>query len=226
MASDETASPKEPKKLAFPDQPADGDKRTFLKIAVVASGLLAAGAAGSVAQSLISPTPVASAAPATFRRVRVVNLDGVPVNLSDLIVGVPVVFNYPLDTEPNALVKLGQRATNGIGPDGDVVAFSLVCQHLGCIWGFVPSGSSPSCNLKYTAPEPVGYCCCHGSVFDLTSAARVVGGPSPRPQPQVTLEVDASGAIYATGMGPPTIFGHNTGSSDVTADLQGGNPVG
>ena len=27
-------------------------------------------------------------------------------------------------------------------------------------------------------------------------------------------------------MRPPTIFGHNTGSNDVTADLQGGNPVG
>ncbi|HII40659.1 MAG TPA: Rieske 2Fe-2S domain-containing protein [Thermoplasmata archaeon] len=135
-------------------------------------------------------------------------------------------FNYPLDTEPNVLVKLGQAATGGIGPDGDIVAFSLICQHLGCIWGFLPTGTSPPCNMGYKAPEPVGYCCCHGSVFDLTNAARVVGGPAPRPQPQVQLELDASGAIYAVGMGAPTIFGHNTGSSDVTADLQGGNPVG
>lgn len=217
MASDE-APEEPPKKLAFPDQPEDESKRTFLKIAVVASGLLAAGAAGSVARSLISPSP-AAAAPTTFPRVKV-------ANLPELVVGVPVVFNYPLDTEPNALVKLGQKATNGIGPDGDVVAFSLVCQHLGCIWGFLATGDSPSCNTTYKAPEPVGYCCCHGSVFDLTSAARVVGGPSPRPQPQVQLELDNSGAIFAVGMGAPTIFGHNTGSNDVTADLQGGNPVG
>ncbi len=217
MAPDEVPEP--PKKLAFPDQPADESKRTFLKIAVVASGLLAAGATGSVAGSLISPTPPTAGAPTSFPRVKI-------ANLSDLAVGVPVVFNYPLDTEPNTLVKLGQRATNGIGPDGDIVAFSLICQHLGCIWGFVPTGTSPSCNLSYKAPEPVGYCCCHGSVFDLTSAARVIGGPSPRPQPQVQLELDASGAIFAVGMGPPTIFGHNTGSDDVTADLQGGNPVG
>jgi Rieske Fe-S protein len=72
----------------------------------------------------------------------------------------------------------------------------------------------------------VGYCCCHGSVFDLTNAARVIGGPSPRPQPQVQLELDTTGAIYAVGMGAPTIFGHDTGSTDVTADLQGGNLVG
>lgn len=209
----------EPKKLALPDAPDDEGRRTFLKIAVVASGLLAAGAAGSVARSLISPTPVATGAPATFPKVKV-------ADLSALAVGVPVIFNYPLDTEPNALVKLGQHATNGIGPDGDIVAFSLICQHLGCIWGFLPPGKSPPCNMAFTATEPVAYCCCHGSVFDLTNAARVIGGPAPRPQPQVTLELDGSGAIYAVGMGAPTIFGHNTGSADVSADLQGGNPVG
>jgi arsenite oxidase small subunit len=219
VASDEASHPEEPKRLALPDAPDDEGKRTFLKIAVVASGLLAAGAAGSVARSLISPTPAAASTPTTFPRVKV-------ANLTDLAVGVPVVFNYPLDTEPNVLVKLGQPATNGIGPDGDIVAFSLVCQHLGCIWGFLPTGTSPPCNMAYKAPEPVGYCCCHGSVFDLTSAARVIGGPAPRPQPQVHLELDASGVIFAVGMGPPTIFGHDTGSTDVTADLQGGNPVG
>lgn len=203
------------------DVPEDDGKRSFLKVAVVASGLLAAGAAGSILRSVISPStpPQSQTAPTAFPKVKV-------ANLSDLAVGVPVIFNYPLDDEPNALVKLGQRATNGIGPDEDIVAFSLICQHLGCIWGFLPTGTSPPCNMSYKAPGPVGYCCCHGSVFDVASAARVVGGPSPRPQPQVTLELDTSGAIYAVGMGPPTIFGHNTGSNDVTADLQGGAPVG
>ena len=222
LASDEEPHPEEPKKLALPDSPADEGKRTFLKIAVVASGLLAAGAAGSVARSLISPSPPtgSAGAPATFPKVKV-------AILSDLIAGTPVIFNYPLDNEPNVLIKLGQKATNGIGPDGDIVAFSLICQHLGCIWGFLPTGTSPPCNAQYQATEPVGYCCCHGSVFDLTGAARVIGGPSPRPQPQVQLEVDASGAIYAVGMGPPTIFGHGSaGSADVSADLQGGNLVG
>ncbi|HYM38637.1 MAG TPA: hypothetical protein VEY12_00635 [Thermoplasmata archaeon] len=220
MASDEEPKPEEPKRLAFPDAPADEGKRTFLKIAVVASGLLAAGAAGSVVRSLINPAAQTTTAPTAFPRVRV-------AALSDLTVGSPIIFNYPLDNEPNVLVKLGQKATNGVGPDGDVVAFSLICQHLGCIWGFYSPGGSPPCNPSYKAPEPVGYCCCHGSIFDLTNAARVLGGPSPRPQPQVVLEVDAAGVIYATGMGPPTITGHGTpGSTDVTADLQGGTLVG
>jgi hypothetical protein len=38
--------------------------------------------------------------------------------------------------------------------------------------------------------------------------------------------VDGSGNIFATGMEGPTIYQHGTaGSSDVTADLQGGTPV-
>ncbi|HEV2225240.1 MAG TPA: hypothetical protein VGR56_00385, partial [Nitrososphaerales archaeon] len=99
-------------------------------------------------------------------------------------------------------------------------------QHLGCTSvGFVPRGGSPSVNKSYVAPSPVAYCTCHGSIFDLTQGAKVIGGPSPRPLPQVTLEVDSSGNVYAVGMSPPSIFGHNTGSSDVTSDLQGGNLV-
>jgi len=62
-------------------------------------------------------------------------------------------------------------------------------------------------------------------VYDFANGAKVLSGPSPRPQPQVTLEVDSSGDIYATGMGPPSIFGHNTGSNDVNDDLSGGNLV-
>jgi Rieske Fe-S protein len=75
------------------------------------------------------------------------------------------------------------------------------------------------------ASGPVGYCCCHGSVYDLANAGKVIGGPAPRPLPMVVLDVDSSGDIYAVGMTPPTIFGHNTGSNDVSADLQGGNLV-
>lgn len=214
-AGDEAKPPEEPKKLALPDAPPDESRRTLLKTALVASGLLAAGAAGSVVRTLVSPTPVATG---TFPRVQV-------ATLSELSVGAPLVFYYPLTDEnadePNILVKLGEKAAGGVGPDGDIVAFSMICQHLGCIYSFLPTGKTPPCPVAYTAPKPVGYCCCHGSVYDFTNAAAVLAGPSLRPQPQVLLEVDAKGAIYAVGMGPPTIFGHNTGSNDVSYDLQG-----
>jgi len=146
-------------------------------------------------------------------------------NVSDLVVSKPLSFNYPLQETPNILVKLGVKATGGVGPDGDIVAYSVVCQHLGCVVAFIPSGSGPGCNASYKAPGPEAYCCCHGSVYDLVNGAAVLGGPAPRPIPQVILSVDSSGDIYAVGMTPPTIFGHNTGSNDVLNDLKGGTPV-
>jgi len=146
-------------------------------------------------------------------------------NISDLVVSQPVSFNYPLEETPNILLKLGVKATGGVGPDGDIVAYSVVCQHLGCIFGFIPKGSAPACESDFTAPGPIGYCCCHGTVYDLVDGAKVTDGPAPRPVPQVLLSVDDSGDIYAVGMGPPTIFGHNTGSSNVLLDLQGGTLV-
>lgn len=170
----------------------------------------------SITNGAASP---ATAVASRFPRVLVANVGSLQVNT-------PVSFNYPLDNEPSILVKLGQKAVGGVGPDGDIVAFSNLCQHLGCVYGFQPPGTSPSCNASFKAIGPMGYCCCHGSQYDFLNNAAVIGGPAPRPVPAVILEVDSSGNIYATGMSPPTIFGHDTGSSDVSGDLQGGNLVG
>ena len=195
-------------------------RRNFLKSAIALSAVLVVSGIAAVLRSITNPAPPSGTGGSNgFPRVRI-------AQLSDLSVGNPVSFNYPLDNEPNILVKLGVPAEGGVGPDNDIVAFSSICQHLGCIYGFQDTGSSPSCNPSYRADRPVGYCCCHGTVYDLQHSASVNSGPSPRPQPQVKLEIDASGNIFATGMGPPTIFGHQTGSSDVSADLEGGNPVG
>jgi arsenite oxidase small subunit len=193
-------------------------RRNFLKLAVSLSTLVSIAGIGAVIKSVMNPT-VATTTLSQFPRVKI-------AQLSDLEVNQPIVFAYPLDNEPNILVKLGQKADGGIGPEGDIVAFSALCQHLGCVFGFQPTGTSPKCDSSYKSPGPVGYCCCHGSAYDLLHNAKVISGPSPRQQPQVILEIDEQSNIFAKGMGPPTIFGHNTGSSDVTADLEGGNPVG
>lgn len=149
-------------------------------------------------------------------------------NLSDLKELTPIQFYYPLDNTPNILVKLGVKAENGIGPDSDIVAFSLICQHLGCIYDFIPKGQSPKCNPNYAMPDTGGYCCCHGSHYDFTKDGAVIGGPSPRPEPMVTLQLDEkTGDIYAVAMGPPSIYGHgNEGDTAPEAvlldDLEGG----
>jgi arsenite oxidase small subunit len=206
---------KEPKK-----GPEDGSRRDFLKLAAAVSGALAIAGIASIMKAVVIPEVPGSTMTTTiaFPRVKV-------SSLGELTVGTAIPFDYPLDSEPNYLVKLGTKAEGGVGPEGDIVAFSDVCQHLGCNWAYVAPGQSPKVNSSYVAPSPVGYCPCHGSVFDLANGANVIGGPSPRPVPQVQLEVDSSGDIYAVGMGPPAIFGHDTGSEDVSNDLQGGNLV-
>jgi arsenite oxidase small subunit len=210
-----------------PEPASPSSRRAFVTNMVTFSLLLVAGGVASVTKALISP-PASDTSNssgggvttlASFPKVQV-------ANVADIQLNQPVFFNYPFEEQPNILVKLGVKAENGIGPDGDIVAFSQICQHLGCIYSFQAAGSSPSCDATYQAPGPVGYCCCHGSVFDLTEGAAVIGGPSPRPEPQVILELDGStGNIYAVGMAPPTVFGFDTGSSDISNDLVGGTPV-
>jgi arsenite oxidase small subunit len=217
------------------DRERSRSRRDFLRAGLASGAVLVTLGIASVARSLLNPPqspppqPVVTSTATTaststsatspFPRVRV-------GNLSDLAGGRTVSFNYPLEETPNILVKLGVKASGGVGPDGDVVAFSQVCQHLGCIYGFVPAGKSPDCDDSYKASSPVGYCCCHGSVFDLANGGKVTDGPSPRPVPQVVLDFDSStGDVFATGMLPPSIFGHNTGSNNVLDDLQGGTPV-
>ena len=205
----------------------DGGKRNFLKLVLTLGGLATLGSFASMFRILeFVPAPNAGSTnvPVAWPVIMI-------ANLSDLKVGEPFAFNYPLEETPNILVKLGQPAQGGVGPDNDIVAFSEICQHLGCVYAFVGSGSSPECNTSYKALGPVGYCCCHGSVYDLTTGAKVIGGPAPRPQPQVILSFDSStGNIYATGMTPPTIFGHGPpGTSDPASvlqdDLTGGTVV-
>ena len=209
---------------AQPVQPktAGIERREFLKLAAAAGGAITLAAVlSSLKAATFVPPPTAAAA---WPIVTVTNIS----NLTNLV---PVVFYYPLTNTPNYLVKLGVAATGGIGPNSDIVAFSAICQHLGCTYGFLAPGGSPVCNSSYKAAIPMGYCCCHGSQYDFLEGAKVIGGPAPRPVPMVQLQFDsATGDISAVGMGPPTIFGHGppgttSASLVMQYDLQGGDLV-
>ncbi len=43
----------------------------------------------------------------------------------------PSTSTYPDGDAPGVLLKLGKRVMHGVGPDGDVVAFSATCPHKG-----------------------------------------------------------------------------------------------
>jgi arsenite oxidase small subunit len=194
-----------------------GSRRNFLKLILTVGGLATIGSIASMFRILaFVPSPNSGLTTAlAWPQVKI-------ANISTLDPTKPLLFNYPLVETPSFLLKLGQKAENGVGPDGDIVAFSQVCQHLGCIFSVLPAGTTASCNTSYKASGPVGYCCCHGSIYDLAKGAQVIGGPAPRAQPMVTLRYDVStGDIFAIGMSPPSIFGHGVpGTSDPASVLQ------
>lgn len=203
------------------------ERRNFLRLLLTLGAVAATGAVASMLRlfSFVPPPSLDSVAQkAAWPKVKV-------ANLSDLKELSPVRFNYPLVDTPNILVKLGVKAENGVGPDQDIVAYSGVCQHLGCFYSFVPQGSAPPCNPTHGVSAPEGYCCCHGGEYDFAKGARVLAGPPPRPVPFVRLDYDrGTGDIYAVEMGPPTIFGHGPpGTTDpallLKYDLEGGEIV-
>ena len=111
--------------------------------------------------------------------------------LSSLKTGKSVRFKYPDDdrNSSSVLMKLGELAGGGIGPDGDVVAFNALCTHMG---GDVS---------RYYKPEHqvLGPCPFHQSTFDLTRHGMIVAGHGTESLPQVLLELDKDD-IFAVGM--------------------------
>lgn len=200
-------------------------RRNFLKLVVTLSGAAAVGSVASMFR-VLEFIPPPSTGPLAWPIVKL-------ANISSLDPSKPLRFNYPLVDTPSFLIKAGVPADNGVGPDHDIVAFSDVCQHLGCIFGVLPTGAAPPCKSSYSAPSPQGYCCCHGGIYDLLHSAAVKPGtPPPRPVPPVILRYDdPTGDLYAIGMGPPNILrtGKPVGVTDPSLvmlyDLQGGELV-
>lgn len=86
-------------------------------------------------------------------------------------------------------------------PSGEVVAYSRICPHLGCIFNFVDNPDECAKKYNYRPQGPVFACPCHQSVFDIAHGARVVSGPAPRPPRKFATKVDGN-TIAITGLEP------------------------
>jgi arsenite oxidase small subunit len=106
---------------------------------------------------------------------------------SALKVNEPVAFMYPDESSPCAMVRMGRRVQGGVGPDGDIVAFSTLCTHMGC-------------PVAYDAQARSFKCGCHYSQFDPELGGQMICGQATENLPQVTLAVGSDGAITATGV--------------------------
>ena len=106
----------------------------------------------------------------------------------------PLEFNYPDNGANSAamLVKMGGvKGGGGIGPQGDVVAFSYICTHQG--------GPLQNQYKVVDNHRILGQCPLHLSTFDLTRHGIVVSGQAYENLPQVLLELEGD-EIYAVGI--------------------------
>lgn len=117
-------------------------------------------------------------------------------NVSDLKVNEPMDIEYPDADSPGVLLKLGTAVEDGVGPDGDIVAYSVLCPHKGY-------------PLSYNSEDRTMNCPGHFSRFDVEAGGQQVWGHATQNMPQFTLMVDDKGDIYATGASD-LIFGRTS----------------
>jgi arsenite oxidase small subunit len=162
----------------LPNQPLNTSLRRFSRRNLLKGAVLFGAAAlllplERLGQFLFVPQETG---PLTYPRLRVANINDVPLNGS-------LLFEYPHKDRPAVLIHLSEG----------FVAFDSICTHLGCQIHYdktVVAGweSKPNQN----------FCSCHGGVFD-PKTGEVLGGPPPRPLPKIKLEIDNQGDIYADG---------------------------
>lgn len=90
--------------------------------------------------------------------------------------GSSLYFSYPTANDPAVLVR---------SHDGQYLAYSRKCAHLGCSVDFDPQRRC----LK---------CPCHQGVYD-SRTGYVMYGPPPRPLDQIVLQMRAGGEVWAVG---------------------------
>ena len=157
------------------DKLVDAGRRRFLTGASVA-------AAGAAAASIVPGNTQATPASA-----RVDYPSSRLANIRDLKPDEAHAVSYPDLDAPGVLLKLGKRVPTGVGPDGDIVAFSIVCPHKGF-------------PLAYNAADRTLNCSGHYSRFDCEAGGQQIWGQATQNLPQYMLRVDANGDIYAEGI--------------------------
>ncbi len=147
-------------------------RRDFLK---TSGSSVAAGAAATITGVAVAPSTggaAATSATSPYEKKTVAQAETLKTN-------VPMSFTYPDASSPCTLIKLGQAAPGGVGPDGDIVAYSSLCTHMGC-------------PVVYDADRKVFKCPCHYSTFDAEMAGQMVCGQATEDLPRIVLQYDAA----------------------------------
>jgi arsenite oxidase small subunit len=150
-------------------------------------GLIGAGVAGAAVAA--GADPVAAVAKGSgYPKHKVVSLKKLKVNK-------PVNFDYPLKGQPNTLVDMGHEVPGGVGKKKSIVAYSTLCQHMGC-------------PVAYNRSLKEFVCPCHQTHYDAERLASIVQGVATRSLPRVRLVVK-DGAVWAVGV-DGLVYGYRT----------------
>ncbi|KAA1014854.1 arsenate reductase (azurin) small subunit [Paraburkholderia panacisoli] len=155
-------------------------RRTFLK--------LGGGSIAATAASALVPNVASGANPVDTSRTKLPYPKKAVGQAGRMTVNAPVTFAYPDAASPCTALKLGSRVPGGVGPDGDIVAYSTMCTHMGC-------------PVVYEPTTKVFKCPCHFSMFDAEKAGQMIVGQATENLPRVRLHYDEkTGTLSAVGM--------------------------
>lgn len=158
------------------------NRRFFLK-----SGGTAAALAGSAvipiypAHAQQASTANVGATTLPYPRSAVGKAGAMPVNQV-------VSFNYPDPSSPCVAIRMGNPVPGGVGPNKDIVAYSIYCTHMGC-------------PVAYDGSTRTFKCGCHFTVFDPETQGQMVCGQATENLPMIRLDYDAkTDSVMASGV--------------------------
>ncbi|MFB6123033.1 MAG: Rieske 2Fe-2S domain-containing protein [Haloferacaceae archaeon] len=168
-------------------------RRTYAKLLATIGGLTAVASLAAPIASLTRVFEQEYTGPIFSEGVHLVDGDGNRVTADALDYGEGTTV-YPathpgIAKAPTLLVRYEQSEYGGetrmdFVADG-YAAYSKVCTHAGCM---------------VSEPDQIPLVCpCHFGKFDPTAGAAVVGGPPPRPLPQLPISLTENGELVATG---------------------------
>ena len=162
----------------------DLSRRRFLKTggtaAAAGATLAGSGLAGGFAHAEAAPAN-AGATTLPYPRTRI-------ARAAELEPNQPKAFSYPDEDSFCQILKTGRPVPGGTGPDGDIVAFSTQCTHMGC-------------PLSYDKEARTFKCGCHFSIFDPEMQGQMVDGQATENLPRILLEYDdTDDSLYAVAV--------------------------
>lgn len=157
-------------------------RRIFLKSSGGAAAVVGTAGAALLPSSAQAATGAGSTSTTlNYPKRNVGKAGGMPVNQV-------VSFSYPDPSSPCVALRMGSAVPGGIGPNGDIVAYSTLCTHMGC-------------PVQYDGGTKVFKCNCHFSMFDAENNGQMVCGQATEDLPRVLLDYDAkTDTVSAVGV--------------------------